>query len=242
MLTIGSALAGAADRYEVRAQHDPDGIGKFYKGREIAQVMGHQGADWLERQEREKEERPDLLLEALKLKPGEAAADIGAGTGYYTWRLAEKVGPKGCVYAVDIQPEMLDLMEQNLKTRGFSNYRKVLGTESDPKLADRSTDLILLVDVYHEFSEPFEMVESLCRALKPAGRLVFVEFRAEDPKVPIKAVHKMTESQVRKEMEPHPLDHVETIETLPWQHIVIFRNRPQATSPSKENRVRPPGA
>lgn len=230
LIVIWSALAGAGDRYEQRDQHDPDGTGRFYLGREIAQVMGHQGADWLERQEREKEERPDLLLEALKLKPGEAAADIGAGTGYYTWRLAEKVGPKGCVYAVDIQPEMLDLMERNLKTRGFCNYRKVLGTESDPKLPANSVDMILLVDVYHEFSEPFEMIDSLCRALKPSGRLVFVEYRAEDPKVPIKPVHKMSESQLRKEMGSHSLEYVETIRSLPWQHVVIFRNRPLAPS------------
>ncbi len=241
MIAIGSALAGTADRYEQRVQHDPDGTGRFYLGREIAQVMGHQGADWLERQEREKEERPDLLLEALRLKPGEAAADIGAGTGYYTWRLAEKVGPKGCVYAVDIQPEMLDLMERNLKTRGFSNYHKVLGTESDPKLPKNSVDLILLVDVYHEFSAPFEMVESLCRALKPTGLLVFVEYRAEDPKVPIKAVHKMSESQVRKEMEGHSLDYVETVRSLPWQHIVIFRNRATAASPPRADRGKTAG-
>jgi precorrin-6B methylase 2 len=213
----------APTRYESRAEHDPDGIGRFYMGREIAGVMGHPAADWLERPERQAEERPDLLIPALALKPGDVAADIGAGTGYYTWRLATQVGEKGLVYAVDIQPEMLELLARNLNARGCTNYRTVLGTTTDPKLPEHAVDLLLLVDVYHEFSEPFEMGQALCRALKPGGRLVLVEFRAEDPKVPIKAVHKMTEAQIRREMSMQPVEWVETIKTLPWQHVVVFR-------------------
>lgn len=215
----------AAPRYETRAAHDPNGIGKFYLGREIAHVMGHQGADWLERPEREQEERPDLLVPALKLKPGEAVADIGAGTGYYTRRLAKAVGTNGAVFAVEIQPEMLDILTNKLAGENIFNVKPVLGTITDPKLPPAAVDLILMVDVYHEFDHPFEMVEAMCRALKPGGRMVFVEFRGEDPNVPIKLVHKMTEAQVRKEMGIHPLEWVETISALPQQHVIVFRKK-----------------
>jgi ubiquinone/menaquinone biosynthesis C-methylase UbiE len=209
--------------YETRADHDPDGIGKFYHGREIAQVMGHQGADWLERPERETEEKPELLMKALKLKPGEAVADIGAGTGYYSRRLAQSVGPKGVVYAVEIQQEMLDILTNRMESMGIHNVKPVLGEITDPKLAADSADLILMVDVYHEFDHPREMVDAMVRDLKPGGRMVFVEFRGEDPKVPIKPLHKMTEAQVRKEMAAFPLKWVETSEVLPIQHIIIFQ-------------------
>lgn len=209
--------------YEFRENHDPDGIGKFYQGREIAQVMGHQGADWLERPTREEEENPGLVLTSLKLRPGDAVADIGAGTGYYTRRLARAVGSNGVVYAVEIQPEMLDLLTNKMAELSIHNVKPVLGTVSDPKLAAASIDLILMVDVYHEFDHPHEMVEAMNRALKPGGRLAFVEFRGEDPKVPIKPLHKMTVAQVRKEMAPFPLKWVETLEVLPIQHIIIFR-------------------
>jgi ubiquinone/menaquinone biosynthesis C-methylase UbiE len=231
-------------RYETRAAHDPNGIGKFYMGREIALVMGHQGADWLERPEREQEERTDLLLPALKLKPGDAVADIGAGTGYYTRRLAKAVGGpltrpadtlspsdgerdgvRGLVYAVEIQQEMLDLLTNKLAAENIFNVQPVLGTITDPKLPRAGVDLILMVDVYHEFDHPFEMVAAMCQSLKPGGRIVFVEFRAEDPTVAIKAVHKMSEAQVRKEMSVHPLEWVETIRTLPQQHIIVFRKK-----------------
>ncbi|MCL4789960.1 MAG: methyltransferase domain-containing protein [Verrucomicrobia bacterium] len=218
-------LAPPVSRYERRAEHDPNGIGKFYLGREIAHVMGHQGADWLERPEREQEERPDLLVPALKLKAGDAVADIGAGTGYYTRRLAKAVGTNGIVYAVEIQREMLDILTNRLADDAIFNVRPVLGTVTDPRLSRATLDLILMVDVYHEFEHPFEMVEAMCQALKPGGRMVFVEFRAEDPNVPIKRVHKMTEAQVRKEMSVHPLEWVETIGTLPWQHVVVFRKK-----------------
>jgi protein-L-isoaspartate O-methyltransferase len=212
-------------RYEYRKHHDPDGTGKFYMGREIAQVMGHLAADWLERPEREREEQPAKLMEALKLKPGDVVADIGAGSGYYTFRLSERVGAKGKVLAVDIQPEMLALIRKRMKDRDVTNIEVVHGTVSDPKLPEKSVDLILMVDVYHEFSHPWEMTTHMVRALKPGGRLVFVEFRLEDPNVPIKLVHKMSEKQVIKEMAPHPLRWVGTVGTLPWQHVVIFEKR-----------------
>jgi len=219
------AKTGPNARYEHRAQHDPNGIGTFYMGREIAHVMGHQAADWLERPEREEEEKPELLLKALKLKPGDAAADIGAGTGYYSWRMAKVVGEKGRVYAVDIQQEMLDLLAEKMAERKITNIKEVLGTVTDPKLPAASLDLVLMVDVYHEFDHPYEMMEGICKALKPGGRVVFVEFRSEDPKVPIKEVHKMSQAQVRKEMAAQPLEWLETIETLPWQHIIVFRKK-----------------
>ncbi len=211
--------------YETRAEHDPNGIGKFYMGREIAHVMGHEGAGWLERPEREEEEKPSLLVEALKLKPGDAVADIGAGTGYLSWRMAQKVGEKGVVYAVDIQQEMLDLLGAKMAERKITNVKPVLGTITDPKLPANAVDLVIMVDVYHEFDHPHEMMQAICHALKPGGRVVFVEYRGEDPTIPIKLVHKMSEAQVRKEASVHPLTWVETIGTLPRQHIIVFRKK-----------------
>lgn len=211
--------------YERRAVHDPNGIGLFYMGREIAHVMGHQAADWLERPEREQEENTQLLIESLKFKPGEQVADIGAGTGYLTRRMAKKISPGGRVFAVEIQQEMLDVLTNKLAGLGITNVVPVLGTITDPKLPTNSLDTIIMVDVYHEFDHPFEMTAAMCRALKPGGRMVFVEFRAEDEKVPIKRVHKMSEAQVKKEMTPHPLVWKETIGVLPWQHIIVFTRR-----------------
>lgn len=218
-----AAFCAETNRYEFRREHDRDGIGKFYMGREIAHVMGHQAADWLERPERESEENTALLVESLKFRPGESVADIGAGTGYLTRRIATRIGASGKVFAVEIQQEMLDLLTNNLAGQGITNVVPVLGTVKDPKLPPASVDTIIMVDVYHEFDFPFEMVESMCRALKRGGRMVFVEFRAEDRRVPIKPVHKMSEAQVKKEMAPHPLKFVETIGVLPWQHIIVFR-------------------
>jgi ubiquinone/menaquinone biosynthesis C-methylase UbiE len=215
-----------APGYTYRADHDPDGIGKFYAGREIAQVMGHQGADWLERPERQQEERPDLLVQLLPLGPGDVAADIGAGTGYMSWRMAEKVGEKGRVYCVDIQQEMLDLLSKKMAERHTTNFQAVLGTITDARLPANSVDLVLMVDVYHEFDHPYEMMQSIVRGLKPGGRIVWVEYRAEDPDVPIKPLHKMSVAQVRKEAAILPaLEWVETIEKLPRQHVFIFRKR-----------------
>jgi ubiquinone/menaquinone biosynthesis C-methylase UbiE/prenyltransferase beta subunit len=219
-------------RYEMHRDHDPNGIGKFYLGREIAQVMGHEAADWLDRPEREKEEQPNKLLDALKLKAGDVVADIGAGSGFFTFRLAERIGPTGKVLAVDIQPEMLTIIRQRMKERKVTNIEPILGTETDPKLPAGTVDLILMVDVYHEFADPWEMTRAMVRALKPGGRLVFVEYRKEDPEVAIKLVHKMTEKQVRKEMAPHTLRWVETLESLPTQHIIIFRKEGAPTQPA----------
>jgi protein-L-isoaspartate O-methyltransferase len=210
-------------RYEWRAKHDRDGIGKFYMGREIAHIMGHLAATWLERPEREEEENPKKLIELLKLKEGEVVADIGAGSGYYTFRMAKLVGPKGKVLAVDIQKEMLDIIRSRMKKDGIENVEPVMGDEADPKLKDASVDTILLVDVYHEFAQPYEMTEKMVKALKPGGRIVFVEFRLEDEKVPIKLVHKMTEKQVIKEMaEFKDMKHASTSDKLPWQHVITF--------------------
>jgi len=208
--------------YEYRQEHDPDGIGKFYMGREIAHVMSYLGAGWLDRPEREKEEETSKLLPALKIKEGDVVADIGAGSGYYTLRLARLVGPKGKVLAPDLQPEMLKIIRAKMKAQKLANIEPILCTATDPKLPAGGVDLILLVDVYHEFSHPYEVTLELVKALKPKGRIVFVEFRLEDPNVPIKLVHKMTQKQVLKEMAPHPLRHVATLDFLPWQHVIIF--------------------
>jgi len=220
-----SPLGAEPPRYEFRRDHDPNGTGKFYMGREIAEVMGHEAAGWLDRPEREKEEQPTRLMEILKPKAGEVVADIGAGSGYYTFRFAERVGPTGKILSVDIQPEMLALIRQRTKERKLTNIETVMGTVSDPKLPDAAVDTILLVDVYHEFSHPYEMTEKMVKALKPGGRLVFVEFRLEDETVPIKLVHKMTEKQVKKEMEPFPLKHAKTFDSLPWQHVIVFEKK-----------------
>lgn len=216
-------------RYETRRFHDPDGIGKFYLGREIAHVMGHQGAGWLERPERIKEEEPAKLLEALELKPGMVVADVGAGSGYHTFRMSPLVGEKGKILAVDIQPEMLALIREKAKKEKIANVELVRGTEKDPKLPEASVDLILMVDVYHEFSFPYEMMEKMVASLKPNGRVAFVEFRLEDPKVPIKLLHKMSERQVINEMaEFKNMEHTKTVKTLPWQHIIVFTKKDNA--------------
>ena len=225
LLWVSALAAQPPPRYEIRRLHDPYGTGKFYMGREIAQVMGHLGAGWLDRPEREKEERPAKLMKALKLKPGDVVADIGAGSGYFTFRLAKEVGARGKVYAVEIQKEFLAILRKRARDRNLDNVAPVLGTLTDPKLPAHSVDLILLVDVYHEFSHPHEMTAAMTRALKPGGRIVFVEYRLEDPKVPILLVHKMTEKQVRKEMAIHPLRHVETSDVLPRQHIIVFEKK-----------------
>jgi ubiquinone/menaquinone biosynthesis C-methylase UbiE len=228
-----SANAAPSSPYTYREDHDPDGIGKFYQGREIAQVMGHQAADWLDRPERLAEERPDLLLTAMQLHPGDVVADIGAGTGYLSWRMAELVGNQGRVYANDIQPEMLDLLARNMAAHHATNFQAVLGTITDAQLPASTLDLAIMVDVYHEFDHPYEMMQSIVRALKPGGRIMWVEYRGEDPNVPIKPLHKMAVTQVRKEAAVLPLQWVQTIETLPRQHIIIFKRIAQTTVPLK---------
>ncbi|MGB7157662.1 MAG: class I SAM-dependent methyltransferase [Tepidisphaeraceae bacterium] len=199
-----------------------DGIGKFYMGREIAHFMSHRGADWLERPEREEEEKPELLVDSIELRPTDVVADIGAGTGYFTFRLAPKV-PRGKVLAVDIQQEMLDLLTANAKQRGVGNVEPVLGTTLDPKLPKDGVDVVLMVDAYHEFDHPREMMQAVVSSLRPGGRIVLVEYRAEDPTVHIKPLHKMTEAQAVREMAAAGLDHVETKHALPQQHLMIFR-------------------
>jgi len=217
--------AQAAARYQTGVK-TRDGLGKYYFGREIAHYMSHVAAPWLDRPERDQEERPDLVMTALGLKGGETVADLGCGTGYFSWRLAKMVGRQGVVYGVEIQPEMLDHLAVKMKERGLTNVIGVLGTTTDPKLP-KPVDLVLMVDVYHEFDHPWEMMDAICRQLKPGGRVAFVEYRGEDPAVPIKPLHKMTEAQVKKEMTAQPLEHVETIRTLPRQHLIIFRKRAQ---------------
>jgi precorrin-6B methylase 2 len=226
-----SAIPDPKSLYEVRPGADPNGIDKYYMGRQIAHVMGHQAADWLERPTREAEEHTEEMINLLNLKPDENVADIGAGTGYITWRMARKVAPTGKVYAVEIQQEMLDLLAQNMKDRGISNVVQTLGTVSDPRLPTNALDLIIMVDVYHEFDHPYEMTDAMVRSLKKGGRLVFVEFRKEDPNVPIKELHKMSVAQVKKEMSIFPLQYSQTFTNLPWQHVIVFtkKDKPRAS-------------
>jgi tRNA A58 N-methylase Trm61 len=191
-------------------------------GRKIAGVMGMSGADWLVRPEREAEEQPEKALDALNLKPGMVVADIGAGVGYMSLRLARRVGPSGKVYANDLQPEMLDRLRQNAAKAGITNVVTVVGDVADPKLPANTMDLVLLVDVYHEFSQPQQMLRKIRETLKPDGRLVLLEYRAEDPNVPIVAEHKMTVAQVKAELEAEGFVLQPVIETLPRQHILIL--------------------
>ncbi|MCK6370571.1 MAG: methyltransferase domain-containing protein [Gammaproteobacteria bacterium] len=224
----GAGPAPSADNAAAEPSHysfgrsGGDGTGKFYMGREIAWVMGHQGAGWLERDERVAEERTDLLLDNLPLEPDDVVADIGAGTGYFALPIAERV-PEGRVLAVDIQQEMLDIIRERVARLGVDNVETVLATEEDPRLPVGEADLVLFVDAYHEFAYPREVMERVVAALKPGGRVVLVEYRGEDPTVPIRETHKMTERQARAEMNAVGLEWVETRGFLPWQHFMIFR-------------------
>ena len=200
---------------------DYNGIGKWYMGREIAYVMGFQGIGWLERSEREKEENVSSLIKNMKIKSNEVIADIGAGSGYHAFRIASLV-TNGLVYAVDIQPEMLMAIEKTKEFRKIENIKTILGTEKTVELPKNSVDKILMVDVYHEFSFPVEMINSIKNALKPNGELFLIEYRAEDLKVPIKRIHKMTEEQAVKEMKAAGLVLKENIDNLPWQHCMVF--------------------
>jgi FkbM family methyltransferase len=219
--TQSSQQSARKQEYETRAVHDPDGTGKFYMGREIAQVIGHQGANWLERPERAETEAPDQVIKRMKLKPTDVVADIGAGTGYFSFRLSQAL-PKGKVYAVDIQPEMLAIIQQRKRALRVDNVVTVLGTETDTKLQPQEVDVVLLVDAYHEFSYPREMMESIVRSLKPGGRVVQIEYRAEDLEVPIKRLHKMSVDQARKEMAAAGLVWLETKDFLPQQHFIVY--------------------
>jgi cyclopropane fatty-acyl-phospholipid synthase-like methyltransferase len=192
-------------------------------GRVIAPVMGVGGAGWLERPEREAEEEPSRAIEALGLRGGMTVADIGAGSGYYTVRMARKVGPDGKVYATDIQVGMLSLLQRRAKQEQLQNIVPVLGAVDDPKLPPGSLDLALMVDVYHELSAPQAFVRRLREALKPEGRLVLIEFRKEDPRVPIREEHKMSVAQVRQELSADGYAIAEVIDILPWQHIIVLK-------------------
>lgn len=197
------------------------GIGKFYMGREISFVMGHQAADWLNRPGRIQEEQPDQVVANMGLQPDHVVADIGAGSGYFSFRIAKLV-PEGKVLAVDIQPEMLALIEHQKNINKVTNIEGVLGQIDDPNLPPNSIDAAIMVDAYHEFSHPFEMINGIYEALKPGGRIFLLEYRGEDPSVPIRPLHKMTEEQVVKEMSVFGLEWTETLDFLPWQHMMIF--------------------
>lgn len=215
------------NRYEYRAQHDPNGIGKFYLGREIAHVMGVAGIPWLERPQREKEESLTLLIDSLDLQAGSQVADIGAGSGVISFLMADKVGRTGKVWAVDIQPEMLAAIQKKKDERNIEQIEPLLCGAKETKLPSESIDTAIFVDVYHELEYPYEVLLDLSGKIKPGGRVILVEYRKEDPEVPIKRVHKMSIAQVRKELEiPElKLKWKEAIETLPWQHILVFEKQ-----------------
>jgi ubiquinone/menaquinone biosynthesis C-methylase UbiE len=193
-----------------------------YKGREIAVTMHYTGAPWLTRDSRQREEDCAMLLAALNIKPGQVVCDIGCGNGFYSLQLARLVGPQGSVLAVDIQPEMLHLLSERAKEEQIGNIQLIQGTQVDPKLPPGGVDLILLVDVYHEFSHPEQMLKAMRRALKPGGRIALAEFRLEDRKVPIKLLHKMSKKQILKEFPPSGFKLVEQFDKLPWQHLMFF--------------------
>ena len=208
------------DRYTIKTG-DPNGIKKWYMGRQIAQVMSHYGIDWLERPEREKEENTSLLLKNLAVKPGMMIADIGAGSGYHSALLSKMVG-SGKVFAVDVEPEMIAYLSERIKQEKLSHIVPILSTEQKLPLPENTIDMMLLVDVYHEFSYPYEMTLSMRAALKPGGKLVLVEFRSEDLTVPIKTIHKMSEAQAIKEFKAAGFVFDKNIDNLPWQHCMIF--------------------
>jgi SAM-dependent methyltransferase len=220
-IQLPKAVAESGSVYEERVVHSADGIGKFYMGREIAKVMGHTEALWLERPSREVTEQPQQVIDALDLKPTDVVADMGAGTGYFSFRISPKV-PQGKVLAVDIQPEMIDIMNFLKKENNITNVEPILGSVTNSNLPDDTVDLALMVDAYHEFEYPREVMEGVVRSLKPGGRVVLVEYRRENPLIPIKALHKMSQNQARKEMKAVGLRWRETKNFLPQQHLMVF--------------------
>lgn len=221
-------LAAAAFSSSLLAQDAADNEGgeaqgpRSYMGREIAQTMHYAGAPWLMRESRQREEDCETLLAALNVRPGQTVCDIGCGNGFYTLPLAKQVGESGKVLAVDIQPEMLRLLDERAKAESVENIELITGTQTDPLLAPESVDLILLVDVYHEFSHPRQMLEAMHKALKPNGRIALAEFRLEDRNVPIKRLHKMSKKQILREYEANGFRLVEEFDKLPWQHLMFF--------------------
>lgn len=199
-----------------------DGIGKMYMGREIARVMSHEGADWLERPGREAEEAPSKAIAMMELKQTDVVADVGAGTGYFSFRIAKHV-PQGKVLAEDIDPDMITDLKRTIAEKGITNVQPIQGTIEDPKLPDNGVDVVLFVDAYHEFDHPREMMEAIVKSLRPGGRVVDLEYRAEDPTVQILPHHKMTEAQAINEMSAVGLVHLKTLHDLPQQHFMIFQ-------------------
>jgi ubiquinone/menaquinone biosynthesis C-methylase UbiE len=214
--TVKADLSTVAQSARVERRHP-------VSGRVFAPVMGVGGAGWLERAEREQEEAPTKAIEALELKPGMVIADIGAGSGYYTSRLAKKVAPSGRVYATDIQPGMIEILNRRVKAEGLTNVETILGVMDDPKLPPSSIDLAIMVDVYHELQQPQVFLQRLKPAFKPGGRLVLLEFRKEDPQVPILEVHKMSVAEVKAELEAEGFAIDRVVDVLPWQHIIVLR-------------------
>jgi ubiquinone/menaquinone biosynthesis C-methylase UbiE len=227
-LAMGGSIFAPAEAIEteagpyVSAEPSEFGIGRFYMGREIGVIMSPEGAEWLDRGTRAREERPDLVLEAMQIEPDWVVADIGAASGYYTFRLSAKV-PEGRVLAVDIQPDLLQLIEERCALAGIGNVETVLGSVEDPGLPESTVDAVLLVDSYHEFSHPREMMTAIVRALRPGGRIFLVEFRGEDAELPVPPLHKMTEAQARLELEAAGLEWVENRTVLPLHHFLVFR-------------------
>jgi ubiquinone/menaquinone biosynthesis C-methylase UbiE len=227
ILTLGADRLEAQNSARATREKVPPPL-THYKGREIAQTMHFLGASWLTRDTRQQEEDGQTMLEALAVKAGQTVCDMGCGNGFYTLELARLVGPRGKVLAVDIQPEMLSLLNQRARKAGLKNIEPILGTLIDPKLPADSLDLILLVDVYHEFSHPEHMLRAMRQSLKPTGRLVLVEFRLEDPEVPIKLLHKMSKQQILKELSPNGYKLVREFDELPWQHMMFFERDDRA--------------
>ncbi len=217
-----SLRAEDAKKDEKKEPEIPPGL-THYMGREIAQYMHYAGAPWLVREERDREEDTQTMFKQLKITEGQTVCDLGAGNGFYTLPMAKAVGEKGKCYAVEIQPEMLRFLKKRAAAAKVENIEYVLGTFIDPKLPDNSQDLILLVDVYHEFSHPEHMLKAIRRALKPEGKLVLVEFRAEDKKVPIKPEHKMSKEQINKELKANGYKLADEFDKLPWQHMMFFQ-------------------
>jgi precorrin-6B methylase 2 len=228
---LTTAATSPTSPYQQRQNHSSDGIGKYYLGREIAQVMGYTGAGWLERPNREAEEKPSQILKLLDLKPDHIVADIGAGTGYLSFPIASLL-PKGKVLAVDIQPPMLEIIEYFKQEKNINNIEPILATLTNPNLPPESINLAIMVDAYHELAYPQEVMQGIVKALKPGGRVVLVEYRGENPFIMIKRLHKMTQKQVKKEMQAVGLVWRETKETLPSQHYIVFE-KPQINSDIK---------
>ena len=226
----GGGQVEAAAQTQEKAASEADSpkrplqIGKLVKKRQIAPVMNVAHADWLTRPERDEEEQPDRVVAELNIPKGATVVDLGAGVGYFTWRLAKQVGPRGKVIAVDIQEGMLELLRENLEARGVTNTEIVLGSPENPRLPLGEVDLVLLVDVYHELAHPAQTMEHVRRSLKPGGRVAIIEYRKEDPSIPISPLHKMTVAEVRSELEPVGFHLAAVLDFLPTQHILIFQD------------------